>query len=483
MISNILRPNICKNIGLLLLAVLLSASVVFAASTPVNNNAADNDCMAVFDVLVTDDNITAFDYGTVTLKNLSMGEYVYMKWDFGDGNYCGNVGNIVSHEYESTGTFEIKLTVWNADSTCFSSFAKEIAVELNTDGCLLTECVWPGDANKDGMANSYDMLHMAMGFGATGPERSGDPEEWFGQSAEDWEEDTPDGVNYKYLDANGDGIIDEYDMIPVLNHYTPMNENFNSNDPDAPRIRLDFDIDTFVIDQYTDDFAYISAALIIGTADNPVEDIMGLSLYLEYDTSLVDLSSGITLDYNPNCFYGEQEDVLSYGRNIAATRQIDIGMARKTHSGSTGHGRVATVDFDIIIDIIDGRAEQEVKFPVTIKGVKAIDSNGDIINLNIDQDDATVVFIDKIDTSIKENPLNSQVTVYPNPVKDDFITVTLRDLTGSSAQFYNTLGQLIKSEMIDGSQTNISVADLSKGVYELVITTDEGIANKRLIIE
>jgi len=76
------------------------------------------------------------------------------------------------------------------------------------------------------------------------------------------------------------------------------------------------------------------------------------------------------------------------------------------------------------------------------------------------------------------------VAVYPNPVKDDFVTIALDDLKGSHVQFYNTLGQLVKyTNLENGSPTNIPTGDLAKGIYELVITTDKGTANKRLVIE
>jgi hypothetical protein len=97
---------------------------------------------------------------------------------------------------------------------------------------------------------------------------------------------------------------------------------------------------------------------------------------------------------------------------------------------------------------------------------------------------ATVIFVDETPaTDIKEKLLNSKVNIYPNPAKDDFITIKLQDLQASDLLIYNTLGQLIKSAPVTADQMTLSIAELPAGIYQLQIQTAEGMAVKRLVVE
>jgi PKD repeat protein len=480
----LLIKRISGGLALFLFPILLSASTPFGSTGLSYNTTAAKDliCQADFEVIAfSGDNPTA---GGITFYNLSQGSYDHLSWDFGDGNYCAASSNSINHTYANSGTYNVSLTIWDNAGLCSSNITKTINIVVFNDPCILSPCVWPGDANLDGQADAYDILPLGLGYGATGPARNGDPSEWFGQIAEDWDYQTADGTNYKHLDTNGDGIINELDMIPIIEHYSPMKEELIYTDNNGPRVYLDFDVDTIVINQATGATVNLSAGLVIGDADNPVENLHGLSLFLEYDTTLTDLSSGILLNYNSSSFFGAMNEVIPYGRNIASTRQIDIGMTKKAGNGATGHGRIATLDFIIIIDIIDGRVENEVPFDVPIKGVKAIDADGNIIKLSLEEQPATVIFVDETPaTGTKENLLNSKINIYPNPAKGDFITIEIQDLQASDLLIYNTLGQLIKSVPVTANQMTLSVSDLPAGIYELQIQTAEGMAVKRLVIE
>jgi LEA14-like dessication related protein len=88
-----------------------------------------------------------------------------------------------------------------------------------------------------------------------------------------------------------------------------------------------------------------------------------------------------------------------------------------------------------------------------------------------------------LSTKVEDNPLNKKINLYPNPAKEGIITVDVQDLDATSVQFYNTLGQLVKTTQIKNSKSSISVADLPTGLYQLEILTTEGVANKKLIVE
>ncbi len=83
--------------------------------------------------------------------------------------------------------------------------------------------------------------------------------------------------------------------------------------------------------------------------------------------------------------------------------------------------------------------------------------------------------------------INNQVTVYPNPAKES-LTLTLSQGEGTvNISMYDMLGKLVKqhtySPPSEGKGEALDVSSLSEGVYNLSISTPDGVANKRVVIE
>ena len=69
-------------------------------------------------------------------------------------------------------------------------------------------CVWPGDANVNGIANHLDLLTLGLTWDATGPARDNPSVDWVAQDATDWADNLPvSGANFKHSDSNGDGQV------------------------------------------------------------------------------------------------------------------------------------------------------------------------------------------------------------------------------------------------------------------------------------
>ncbi len=78
---------------------------------------------------------------------------------------------------------------------------------------LSAQEVWPGDANNNGIANAVDALYIGVAYGTEGPERDDATTDWEAQPFELWGAAFPDGTNYGYADADGDGEIDAYGRL------------------------------------------------------------------------------------------------------------------------------------------------------------------------------------------------------------------------------------------------------------------------------
>lgn len=76
-------------------------------------------------------------------------------------------------------------------------------------------------------------------------------------------------------------------------------------------------------------------------------------------------------------------------------------------------------------------------------------------------------------------PLN----LYPNPASE-MATVNFKEGNNTvyTLSIYNNTGQLIRSESMFNNQHQINVADLSNGLYLIVITSDKGVQHQKLVI-
>lgn len=69
--------------------------------------------------------------------------------------------------------------------------------------------------------------------------------------------------------------------------------------------------------------------------------------------------------------------------------------------------------------------------------------------------------------------------MYPNPVKDNFVYVSsTQDL---DVIIYNVLGKTIEKKHVSPNNNKIDVSNLSKGIYLIKLTSDQGSITKKLI--
>jgi hypothetical protein len=79
----------------------------------------------------------------------------------------------------------------------------------------------------------------------------------------------------------------------------------------------------------------------------------------------------------------------------------------------------------------------------------------------------------------KQQPLS--FSMYPNPANHS-VTIEGIDLKNATVVFYDITGKQLKSLLLTQTE-NISVGDLSAGIYFVQVSSDEGTATKRLIVE
>lgn len=98
--------------------------------------------------------------------------------------------------------------------------------------------------------------------------------------------------------------------------------------------------------------------------------------------------------------------------------------------------------------------------------------------------DQEAVFIDDVtvtQTTLANNEfLASKFSVYPNPA-NNFVNIAANGLNMNSIELSDLNGRVVKNISVNGSETQVNISDLSQGVYMMKITSDEGVATKKIV--
>jgi PKD repeat protein len=416
--------------------------------------------------------------GIVHFTNTSTGAYDHASWDYGDGasDLTGPADLSLTHVYSTFGPYVVTLTVWSDTSSDFSTISSTVNV-ISSDPCAGFDCVWPGDADMNGVADFHDALYIGVGYGASGPARINATTDWQGQPATDWGITSSNGVDYKHLDANGDGTINEFDFDACFEtNYQPLSGELSPIEDDLPVIELQFVDDTITMqsgETYT-----VEAEVIIGTQGLPASSLYGASFSIEIPEDLAQFVSSADFNYDGASFMGPEIGVISYAKQV--TNQTDVALTRLNGVNANGFGVVGMLRFIIIGDIIDGRVDGTITFPVTFKTIDGMDANGQPKELTTILQSTGVVFksltsnqddIALFDFSVQPNPAQNQVNI--QLAKETLATVRCLDLSGRV---------MVAHTDVQKGDFQLHTSDLPNGLYLLELTTTEGLRSTTQLV-
>ena len=114
-----------------------------------------------------------------------------------------------------------------------------------------------------------------------------------------------------------------------------------------------------------------------------------------------------------------------------------------------------------------------------------VKDNCEVVVFLQDDDTKEVLQAAKFDlediVGIGENPLISQVDIYPNPATDMLHIST--DNTITQVRIMNHVGQLVFNRTTNGTSTTLNVSGFESGVYFLEVTTTEGSITQKVLIK
>lgn len=233
----------------------------------------------------------------------------------------------------------------------------------NPNGIVTSDRVWPGDTNSDGYVNMDDVLSLALAFNATGPSREDMNTNWAPVSADNWSQSFEDGLNFKHADCNGNGEANVGDLAVIAQNYNakhPLAKGLNPTD--NPPIRLQFASDSLPTG------GPITAQLILGSAAQPLSNIHGLRLDLQFDKrfeQIQDFSLNTNLGWLSN-----GTELLSLTQEDTEAQSISLAISRTDQVAQSGYGAIATISFTMSPETVtdDYRFSIQAALAVNEKG-------------------------------------------------------------------------------------------------------------------
>ncbi len=359
---------------------------------------------------------------------------------------------------------------------------------VDANGCNATDtiiifacsndCVYPGDADDNGVVNNFDIFKIGLGYDSTGSARLISSNHWDGYPAQNWA-DTIAGINAKYADCNGDGIINANDTLALNLNYTGTHAPLLQNNQLPIYVTLPH--------ATLRDSARIYCGISLGDNLKQGENVYGVAFTFHFDTLVVDTST-IQFQWNtPNWLAVGNNDYLQIKKYYRSKGLIDVGLVRNTHLGNSGFGNLATVTIDIVTGNVIGRMKSIVKdfmLHCSISDIRIIDANGKIIESVATADSATIEYNA---TGIGQMEWLKNVTLMPNPAQHEFMVKAASDVVLQAINLKNILGVSVRELKLEHNnhqqQISILTQNLPNGTYIVNIETNKGIVVKHLMIQ
>ncbi|MBL7795879.1 MAG: T9SS type A sorting domain-containing protein [Saprospiraceae bacterium] len=353
--------------------------------------------------------------------------------------------------------------------------------------------VWPGDADNNNAVNHHDLLYLGLAYGAIGTPRAGATNDWAGQPADDWSQNTTGRVvNFKNMDANGDGLVDAGDTTAIVANWgrvvDPLADNpfapplaVPGGGSGAPVPSMTLAADTLFAGQTT----YIP--VILGTSDIPADSLHGLAFSLAYNPKV------LTPQYfEPvSSWFGDPDNgLLCMQRHFEGQNRIDVALSRTDGLPTSGFGLIGRMFIIIEDDIFFrkkdlGEPESENEATITtrmfFRNIRLMRTS----NASVDAapTESKVTVSQTVGTAQPEQS-GIAFSVWPNPASQTVHLATGSEIPLRAVRISDLAGRLCyQSTNQNAASLTVAVQGWTPGVYLIQAQTDFGRTTQMLVIE
>ncbi len=354
---------------------------------------------------------------------------------------------------------------------CLNGVCKNIQVRFDVEdknSVCFNDCVWPGDMNTDGIVDFEDALVLGTYMGKIGEERPNSALEYFPQSAPNWSNNFAETVvNYKHMDANGDGFISIGDTTSITDFYLQTNNLTNETFSVFKENPLTF------VEASTGPYVkgdHVKLNIVLGLDTVPAIDYNGISFTVLFSTLHVnpDSTSIIFFDswLNHASSFFSLYKKPSLGRNDAMTTRVG-------NRPVSGAGVIGEINIVVETDI-NGFQTSDRAMSYSITNIRCSGKDGEVFALpNI---------VKYLPLAQEKPRLNDNLLlVTPNPT-NGFVELYLNGgYSIENIQVFNSSGQLV--QQVNGLNTKQHLLDLEQlptGLYIVSIQTEAGILKQKV---
>lgn len=365
-----------------------------------------------------------------------------------------------------------------------------------------SDCIWPGDANADGIAKEDDLLYLAIGIsqGNTGPQRTPPSIIWSPQPGEDWGVNFFDGKEFKHADFNGDGKLDSLDGFVLDLNFYEKQPGFVASQVEAPQKEGELFVDISRQALSTQDSyfkRYTRATVKIATDTSTFQPLSGISFVVEFDTSffkkpVANFPPGETLPMiTPfvQTFLGDTSEVMTVLKAFPEIGQFAVGIARKDGMPvAPVHGNIITVAMVFRDDAIISSPQDYEFIKLKVYDTYGANANGEIIEIGVSYDSMLITNLDTIPTAVTDRFSEKlSVDIFPNPNAGTFQISISEHSHMLEFSIHDLFGKTVWRGEIPPGQTSqelILKNHLRKGIYFLKVLDKDGrFITKKLIVK
>ena len=341
------------------------------------------------------------------------------------------------------------------------SLIKDIAYECfdseeHNEKCI-GDCVWPGDTDHNGIVNNLDILNIGPALKSSGAKRELYADFWNPFYSDEWSKNTFQNLNYKHIDCNGSGSINQEDFNAVTNNFFSRNQTYSTwggynvegNDltfgdlEDSLKGGEEFELEMIF-------------------AKNNNFSLFGMAYSVEFDTTLLTLT-----------------DVVFEKRWLDKKSPPNFVLEKekgKLHFGIVKNLGVNAIVHDVPLGILKFRVKDnfEGKYKTLLKytNYEKIDADGRISELTASN--KALVVANPITTIDKEF---DGFLLYPNPTIE-FVFIKSKEVY-VKAELFDVLGVKYEFKVENNS---FRAEDVPSGAYMTRLTDENGVRRMHRLI-
>ncbi|MCB9231446.1 MAG: T9SS type A sorting domain-containing protein [Bacteroidia bacterium] len=346
-----------------------------------------------------------------------------------------------------------------------------IACSLFYIGLAAQVTVWPGDANNNGTANHFDLLFVGQGYGTTGFPRNSVSNVWAPQTLQGpWNIALPQsGIDYGYLDCNGDGTINSLDVPAIEQNFGLIHGNVLPDNVPAPTFAGALMVFQFPFDSLPSG-STDTVDIVLGTGGAVLDSLYSMAFSISYDTSLVDSIYPITLGSG---LASPIDTLISVDFLSKSNGRFDFAISRTNQVNISITGTVPVVSLGLVMVDNLKTAVTSKMLNLTFENAVALTSKETYIPLNPASDSVTVF------TGVDElQSFQPQISVFQSR---EWIDVQSSNTRVQGLDLVDLSGKNLCSTHSE-QQNRIFTGQIPQGIYLLRIHTSKGIFTQKMII-